>query len=131
MLLFASAGGYVPARLHSGDVPDQSFKEPLGVGVGAGLGALARFAITAAVPAAGLVGAFGIPLVINIIGCFAMGMMKPSAFLGVGFLGGFTTFSALAVTATQSSALTAAAFMVVSFIACVGAWLLGDRVRPA
>lgn len=112
-------------------MPDQSFKEPLEVGVGAGLGALARFAITAAVPASELVGAFGIPLAINIIGCFAMGMMKPNALLTVGFLGGFTTFSALAVAATQSSALTAAAFMLVSFIACVGAWLFGDRVRPA
>ncbi len=99
--------------------------------MGAGLGALARFAITAAVPTSGLVGAFGIPLAINIIGCFAMGMMKPNALLTVGFLGGFTTFSALAVAATQSSALTAAAFMLVSFIACVGAWLFGDRVRPA
>lgn len=102
------------------------------MGLGAGLGALARFLIVAAVPAlstAGLAAEFALTLAINIVGSFAMGALKPGPFLGAGFLGGFTTFSALALASAQASALAALVFMVLSFVGCVCAWLAGDRLR--
>lgn len=112
-------------------MPVQSGKEPLLVGLGAGLGALARFLIVAAVPTVGLAAEFALTLAINIVGSFAMGALKPGPFLGVGFLGGFTTFSALALASAQASALAALVFMVLSFVGCVSAWLAGDRLRGA
>lgn len=103
--------------------------EALLVGLGAGLGALTRFAATDAVPAAGATAEFALILAINIVGCFLMGWLKPGPFFGVGFLGGFTTFSALILVSAQSSALSALVFIVVSFVACVCAWLAGDALR--
>ncbi|ANZ42458.1 hypothetical protein BBK82_02875 [Lentzea guizhouensis] len=68
------------------------------VSLGGGLGGVARFALTVFVP--GAVGVF----VINVLGSFLIGVLmglvpRPlvRAFFGVGFLGGFTTFSSYAV----------------------------------
>jgi fluoride exporter len=68
------------------------------VSLGGGLGGLARYLLSLAVP-----GAWGI-LLINVLGSFLIGVLMeraPSqatrAFFGVGVLGGFTTFSAYAV----------------------------------
>lgn len=101
-------------------------KEALLVGVGAGLGALLRAAITVLVPGPAVL----ITLGINALGSFAMGYSKPGPFLGTGFLGGFTTFSAMSVSAVSSSAIMALGLLVASFIVCVGAWLLADATSP-
>lgn len=103
--------------------------EALLVGLGAGLGAVTRYAVTAAVPAFSAPAEFALTLAINIVGCFLMGWLKPGPFFGIGFLGGFTTFSALILVSAQSSALGALVFIVVSFVACVCAWLAGDALR--
>jgi CrcB protein len=81
----------------------------LAVAVGGGLGALLRYWLASAVQA--WRGADLFPwgtLAVNIIGCFAMGVVltlverrvvtapELRAFLAVGVLGGFTTFSAFA-----------------------------------
>ncbi|TWP44741.1 CrcB family protein [Lentzea tibetensis] len=73
------------------------------IALGGGLGGVARYALSAAVP-----GAFGI-FAINVLGSFLIGVLMVLVvdvyqahplvrpFLGVGVLGGFTTFSAYAV----------------------------------
>lgn len=77
------------------------------VSVGGGLGALARYGLSVLVPA----GQGGFPLATfgtNVSGCLAIGVLMvvvterkahrlARPFLGVGVLGGFTTFSAYAV----------------------------------
>lgn len=98
------------------------------MGLGAGLGALARFVITSAVPAESVSAQVVTTLIINIVGCFAMGAYKPGLMMGAGFLGGFTTFSAMAVAAVQSSAAGALVIVGLSFVGCVCAWLAGDRL---
>lgn len=109
-----------------------SAPEPLQVGIGAGLGALARYLMTATLlfsaPFSGVTSEFLIALTINAIGCFAMGWWKPGPFLGTGFLGGFTTFSAVMGAATQTTFIAALSFIVISFVVCVGTWLLGDAL---
>jgi CrcB protein len=74
------------------------------VAVGGALGATARYLLSLAAP-----GLLWPTLVVNLSGAFALGILagvlsaRPSAsplwrpFLGTGVLGGFTTFSALAV----------------------------------
>lgn len=81
----------------------------LAVALGGGLGALLRFWVASAVQAGRGTDAFPWgTLVVNVIGCFAMGVVvalverrvvtapEVRAFLAVGVLGGFTTFSAFA-----------------------------------
>ena len=74
------------------------------VAVGGGLGAVTRYGVGLLLPA----GPAGFPwgtLVVNTAGCAAIGVLmvlvaRPGllrAFLGTGFLGGFTTFSAYAL----------------------------------
>ncbi|WP_084463620.1 fluoride efflux transporter FluC [Microtetraspora fusca] len=102
------------------------------IAVGGGLGSVARFLVTSAVP----VGASGFPwgtLVINLSGSFALGALMvfilqvwpPSRyvrpFLGVGFLGGYTTFSTVAVEITRLAAPTAAVYAAVSLVAGLAA----------
>ncbi|MFI9383693.1 fluoride efflux transporter CrcB [Kutzneria sp. NPDC052558] len=74
------------------------------IAVGGGLGALARYGISLWLPTTP--GHFPLgTFVINVLGCFLIGVLmvrwgqRPllRPFLGVGFLGGFTTFSTYAV----------------------------------
>ncbi|MCG7278361.1 CrcB family protein [Corynebacterium imitans] len=112
-----------------------TFREALLVGLGAALGALLRAALDGLSYLLLLFGVFAdsavaVTLGINAIGAFAMGYFKPGVFLGTGFLGGFTTFSAMAVAAVHGSAIFALGLVITSFIVCVGAWLLADAVSP-
>ena len=73
------------------------------VGVGGALGSMARYGMGLALPSSGFPYA---TLAVNVIGCFCIGMAMPTAariealspelrlLIVVGFLGGFTTFSA-------------------------------------
>lgn len=112
------------------------------VALGGALGACLRYgAGVMALRAAGLGGAYA-TLFVNVAGSFAMGLLfawltsraAPVAttpaylFLGVGLLGGFTTFSAFSLETVQmlnqGEVLRAGGYMTVSAIASVGAlWL--------
>ena len=100
----------------------------LAVAIGGGLGAWLRFVAGRLIPA----GSFPFAtLTINIIGSFAMGLLAAwlarqggnesvRLLLGVGVLGGFTTFSAFSlevVTLAQRGAMTAAALYVAASLA--------------
>ncbi len=73
------------------------------VGVGGALGSMARYGVSLALPSVGFPYA---TLAVNVIGCFCIGLAMPSVeraatlspelrvLVIVGFLGGFTTFSA-------------------------------------
>ncbi|WP_018656123.1 fluoride efflux transporter FluC [Actinomadura flavalba] len=124
------------------------------VAVGGALGALARYGLTTAYPLAP--GAFPwTTFAINLAGCLLIGVLmaalaaSPNAspltrpFLGVGVLGGFTTFSAYAVdtvtTARAGSPLLAVAYLALTpplAVAAVAAGalptrrLLRRRTRP-
>lgn len=91
------------------------------VALGGALGAVLRYWISAALQGNARADAFPSgTLVVNVVGCFAMGalsaladrpaLLSPGAraFLAVGVLGGFTTFSAFAgetVTAARAGAI--------------------------
>ena len=79
--------------------------------------------------APGTTAALALTFAVNIAGCFAMGAWKPGPVWGTGFLGGFTTFSAVSLAAYQSHALTALVIMVLSFATSIAAYLLGDALR--
>lgn len=119
------------------------------VSLGGVIGSLGRYAVGAALPH----GAGGFPwatLAVNVSGAFAMGLLvaylvdRPGAhrlarpFLGVGVLGGWTTFSALAVDVVQLGAAdhaqvalvyVAATFLVGTLAVAAGS-ALGQRVWP-
>ncbi|MEH0147408.1 fluoride efflux transporter family protein [Corynebacterium sp. Q4381] len=97
----------------------------IAVGLGAALGALARYALTL-LTTDGSPQAAVLVLAINMAGCFAMGRFKPGPFWGMGFLGGFTTYSAVALGALDFSLAGATIFILVTFTACVASWLAGD-----
>ena len=106
--------------------------QPLAVGIGAGTGALARYLLTAGLlavlPTTPHV-AFLVTLSINVVGSFAMGYFRPGPLFGTGFLGGFTTFSALTVAAAQTTALTALTYVLSSVLLCIPGWWLGDSAK--
>lgn len=111
------------------------------VGLGGALGAIARFALSAAI------GAHHVfpwaTLGINIAGSFAIGLIWGAygaaewfqqwgrLFLVVGLLGGFTTFSAFSLETLnllQSTRyISAASYIVASVSACLVAVVLGER----
>ncbi|RNE49797.1 fluoride efflux transporter family protein [Corynebacterium alimapuense] len=98
-------------------------RESLGVGVGAMLGALARYGIQITL------GAGMWPLLaVNILGSFLMGATRPSPFWGTGVLGGFTSFSTFALLTASAELPVALGYAVLMLSSCVGAWLLGDRL---
>jgi len=116
---------------------------------GGAAGSLTRYVITAAIP-----GAWGQPaatFVINIVGAFALGWLleallrrpgdpdrqtRSRLLLGTGFLGGFTTYSALAVDSVlfgqQGPPAAAFAYPVATLVLGAGATVLGRRLggRP-
>lgn len=116
-------GGGKP--IDSALVRTDSLHTGVAVGLGAALGALARYSLTL-FTASGSPQAVVMILAINMVGCFAMGYFKPGPFWGMGFLGGFTTYSAVALGALDFSLGGAAIFIVVTFTACVASWLAGD-----
>ena len=119
------------------------------VSLGGVLGSLGRYAVGATLPPT----PGGFPwatLVVNVSGAFAMGLLvaylvdRPGThrlarpFLGVGVLGGWTTFSALAVDAVQLGAAdraqVALAYVATTFLvgtlAVAAGSSLGQRVWP-
>lgn len=99
------------------------FREATAVGLGAAFGAAARQLFLLG----GLDGHVGI-LVINVLGCLAMGYFRPGTFWGTGFLGGFTTFATFSLLLASGTWQAAAAYAGLTALACVGAVLLGYRL---
>ena len=119
------------------------------VALGGVIGSLGRYAVGVALPHQG--GDFPwATLAVNVSGAFAMGLLvaylvdRPGVhrlarpFVGVGLLGGWTTFSALAVDAVQlghagqeqvALVYVAATFLVGTLAVAAGS-LLGQRVWP-
>ena len=79
--------------------------------------------------APGTTAALALTFAVNIAGCFAMGLYKPGPLWGAGFLGGFTTFSAVSVAAMQSDAIVALGIVALSFATSIVAYLLGHTLR--
>ena len=119
------------------------------VAIGGVIGSLGRYAVGAALPHQG--GDFPwATLVVNVTGAFAMGLLvaylvdRPGVhrlarpFVGVGLLGGWTTFSALAVDAVQLghagqeqvALIYVAATFLVGTLAVAAGSVLGQRVWP-
>ena len=73
----------------------------LWVGIGGGLGAVARYAVSVLLPTSSVSKFPWSTLTVNLIGCFIIGLTwqylskhtSLNAFWLIGFLGGFTTFS--------------------------------------
>ena len=99
-----------------------SMKTSVLIGLGAAAGAVTR-ALVLGVPGPDLVWL----LVINAVGSLLMGWAKPGETIGVGFLGGFTSFSSFIAYSTTGPAMAGFGYVVVTVVACTGAYLLGDR----
>jgi CrcB protein len=135
----------MPGRT-SRDVPRGQAAAVAAVAVGGALGALARWGIGLAwpTPHAGFPAA---TLVINVVGCLLMGVLVVHVaevreahplvrpFLGVGVLGGFTTFSTFAVDAQQLLAGgrlgVALGYLAATVLGSVGAAALGLALARA
>jgi len=112
----------------------------LAVGVGGGLGALARYFIAGAIQSATTAFPWGI-FVVNISGGFLMGVIVEAsalklnlspdlrAFLTVGILGGYTTFSTFSLDSAlllqKGEYLQAAAYMIGSVVLSILALFAG------
>ncbi|MDA8210063.1 MAG: fluoride efflux transporter CrcB [Actinomycetota bacterium] len=112
----------------------------LAIGVGGALGALGRYAISLALPAAPGQMPWGV-FIINVSGALALGfvltilaeqfprsrMARP--LIGTGFIGAYTTFSTWMVDAVslirRGDAATAAAYLALSLIAGLAAVVIG------
>ena len=116
--------------LHSIDVQFTSIQTGLTVALGAGLGAVARYLVLVWVsPDTPEALALFVTFAVNLTACFAMGLFRPGPFWGVGFLGGFSTLSAIALTAIIRSPAWAGFIVVLSLCTATLAWLAGDAVR--
>ncbi|WJY59542.1 CrcB family protein [Corynebacterium afermentans] len=105
-------------------------KTGLTVAYGAGLGAVARYLVLIWVnPSTPEALALAVTFAVNLVACFVMGLFRPGAFWGVGFLGGFSTLSAVALAATTTSPLWAVFIIVLSLSTATIAWLAGDATR--
>ena len=104
------------------------FYEATLIGAGVALGAVVRYVVVTAGMVLTPATEMQLTLICNVIGCVMMGLFKPGPFLGTGFLGGLTTFSAFALASAQSTALDAVIYTATTSILCVGGWLLGDRL---
>ena len=106
--------------------------------LGGALGALARWAVSEVVPSAGLPWA---TLLVNLTGCLLIGVLygalarlspEPSwvrPFVGVGVLGGYTTYSTFAVEVVDllddGAPLLAAGYVLASVVGGIAAVALG------
>ena len=106
-----------------------TFRTALTVGLGAGRGAVLRHLVVLYGAAPGTTAALALTFAVNIAGCFAMGLYKPGPLWGAGFLGGFTTFSAVSVAAMQSDAIVALVIVALSFATSIVSYLLGHTLR--
>ena len=106
-----------------------TFRTALTVGLGAGLGAVLRHLVVLYGAAPGTTAALALTFAVNIAGCFAMGLWRPGPLWGAGFLGGFTTFSAVSVAAMQSDAIVALVIVALSFATSIVSYLLGHTLR--
>ncbi len=109
----------------------------LAIGAGGALGSIARYGLSVALPHAR--GEFAVAtLLTNALGCLLIGVLmailtttaRPHhllrPFLGVGVLGGFTTFSTFVVdTLDAASILTSLAYVAASLVLCLGAVTAG------
>ena len=116
------------------------------VAAGGALGALARWGVDVAVDAGGHHPLWA-TLIVNLVGCFLMGLLvsyvlsHPARhglwrpFLGVGVLGGFTTFSAFAVDTVllmrDGSAVSALAYLLASVAGSLSSVWVGFAVGRA
>jgi len=118
----------------------------LGVTVAGGLGSLARYAIATALPTRGARWPWA-TLTVNVLGALAIGLVvalaaarpddRARTLIATGFLGGFTTFSTLALESVQLVERrawgTAAAYvgvtLVVGLAACAAGLWLGTAAR--
>ncbi|OAA17230.1 hypothetical protein Caferm_04720 [Corynebacterium afermentans subsp. afermentans] len=66
---------------------------------------------------------------VNLVACFAMGLFQPGPFWGVGFLGGFSTLSAVSLTAVSDSPVWAGFIIALSLTTATLAWMAGDATR--
>lgn len=105
---------------------------------GAIIGSLVRYAVSLAIPHTDPLAWPWATLAVNIVGAMAIGVIAsmPSVmsddvrrhFVVTGVLGGFTTFSALAVEATQLDGLHAAIYVATTFVAGVSATHVGSKL---
>ncbi|MFF1530064.1 fluoride efflux transporter FluC [Cellulomonas sp. NPDC058312] len=120
------------------------------VGAGGALGSLGRYALARAMPVthgwpvgtltANLLGAFALGVLLEVLGRRGPetpGVLRLRLALGTGVLGGFTTFSSLALETERLLAAgavgTAAAYAGTSLVAgvlCAGAGVLAGRAVP-
>ncbi|MDU0479837.1 CrcB family protein [Staphylococcus chromogenes] len=94
-------------------------KHTLLAGVGAALGALARYGLGLLFPAGP-----GLLLAINAAGCLAIARLKPSPFVTTGMLGGFTSYSAFQASFSFE-------YAAITFATCLGCYFLGRRIPGA
>lgn len=94
----------------------------MAVGLGAALGAVARWALIETIGSD-----LWVTLLINVVGSMALGYFQPGPFWGSGFFGGFTTMSAYALLTAQLGAAEAAGYTVLTVGLCLAGVLAGRR----
>jgi CrcB protein len=115
---------------------------PAAVSAGGALGALARYGVSTAWPHAA--GAFAWSTwAVNVSGCFLIGVLMVVAerrlshrqlirpFLGTGFLGGYTTFSAFVVDVQQARPAVALLYLGATVVAALLAVAAGTALAAA
>ncbi|AZA08580.1 CrcB family protein [Corynebacterium pseudopelargi] len=96
----------------------------LGIALGAACGSVLRAELLFVLP-----GLWTLAF-INVLGSFLMGRLAPPAWLGTGFLGGFTSFSTFTALLTSTDSPFVAGFYLAGTTAgCVCAWLMGSALR--
>lgn len=119
-------------------------KESLVVFLGGGLGAAFRYWLQGSVYRFTGTGFPYGTLVVNVLGCFAIGLLVTTfeerflvqpilrVFLTIGILGGFTTFSSFSLETInllrEGDYLTGAANVVSSLVVCLGATWIGSVI---